>query len=303
MAYTVTNFSAYVAKHNELLTATLFAGGDTAKFARFIENVKGSILVPHLEESASLQTGACASASGAAVLSEVTLTVTPFTSYKTYCQDTLENLLPYSMVAPGSNNGDTLPWEAELIETRIKRINQELEMTYWQGTTGGTYTTFVGWINKLDANASVVSGNTGAITAMTTSNIKDAVDAMRTANSALVTRSSEYVTMVGDDYFDLYIAAEKADNLYHYKPEHDDGVYEIGGGRGKLIRCLGLDGTNRMFASVGSNFIVGSDIDNESEVAEVWYDQTTDLMNVRVKGKAGVTFANAGEIVDFTLAS
>ena len=50
----------------------------------------------------------------------------------------------------------------------------------------------------------------------------------------------------------------------------------------------GLDGTDRLFAGVGSNFVIGADVVNKDAVAEVFYDQTTDKMQMRVKAKSGV---------------
>ena len=50
----------------------------------------------------------------------------------------------------------------------------------------------------------------------------------------------------------------------------------------------GLDGTDKLFAGVGSNFVIGADVVNKDAVAEVFYDQTTDKMQMRVKAKSGV---------------
>jgi|GEM_PF-6196053 len=304
MAYNVSNFSEYITKENAVLTSILFAGGDTGKFAMHITNVKGSTKVPHLSKDATLQKGSCVNPSGSANLNEITLSVEPFTVFDDYCQDDLENLLPNTVLAPGSNNGDTLTWEEKLVETTIASIQEQLEMNYWQGnSTGGTHNLFDGFIVKVDADNNVIDGNTSSASTITTLNVKSLVEDMRISAPAKVKRSADYVTLVGDDVFDMYIAKEKADNLYHYKPEHDNGVYSIGGGQGKLIRVYGLNGTDRMFSGLGSSFIVGSDVENESNVAEVFYDQTTDKMYIRVKAKAGVAISNADEIVEFTVSA
>ncbi|WP_431137479.1 hypothetical protein [Psychroserpens mesophilus] len=304
MALDISNFSDYVAKESQALTQTLFAGSDAGKFAMLMGGVKGSTNVPHVGGDATLQAGTCASPSGDAVLTEVTITVKPFTVFESYCADDLQTKLPNTVIAPGSNNGDSLPFEEEIVNTKVASTSETLELHYWQGNTStGSYQLFDGWIKLIDANSDVITGNTGAISAITTSNVKDMVEAMRVAAPAKVARSSKYVTLVGDDVFDMYIAKEKADNLYHYKPEHDEGIYNIGGGRGDLIRCYGLDGTNRAFASIGTNFIVGSDVENENELVDVWYDKNTDKMLMRIKGKAGVQIQNADEIVEFTLSA
>jgi hypothetical protein len=304
MAYDISNFSDFISRENTVLTKTLFAGGDTGKFALYVAGVKGSTTVPHISGQATLQAGNCANPSGDVAITEVSLTVKPFTVFESFCSDDLENKLPNTVLAPGSNNGDSLPWEDAIISTKMASISETLELTYWLGDTStGSYQLFDGFIKLIDADANVISGNTSSATEITQANVKQLVADVRTSAPAKVKRSKEYVTLVGDDVFDMYIAKEKADNLYHYKPEHDNGVYEIGGGAGKLIRVYGLDGTDRMFASVGSNFIVGSDVQNESEVADVFYDKVSDKVMIRVKAKAGVQIQNADEIVEFTLSA
>ena len=307
MAYNVSNLSNYIGRENQILTKALFAGGDTMKFATLMTGVKGSTTVPHLSGNATLQAGSCPTPSGTTTATEVTLTVKPFTVYEQFCADDLESKFPNTIIAPGSNNGDSLkPWEEQLIDVKVSSIAEQLELTYWQGTLAtGSYQLFDGFIDIIDTAATAIDGNTASVTSGTgiiQGNVKAIVDAIYVAAPAKVKRSGEFTIMVGDDVFDLYIAAEKAANLYHYAPEHNDGVYNIGGSRGTLQRVYGLDGTDRIFAGQGSNFIVGADVADEDKVADVFYDQTLDKVQLRVKGKSGVAVANIDEIVEFTLA-
>lgn len=305
MSYDVSNFSKYIARENQALTATLFAGGDTAKFALYMGGVKGTSSVPHIADTATLQAGNCKSPSGDTVITEVNITVEPFTVFEGFCEDDLQDKFPNTILAPGSNNHDA-PSEMEdrLIETKASKINEVLEQTYWRGTKGeGSFPLFDGFIKLVDA-AAAIDGNTDGVTAIagiTKDNVIGIVNAMRVAAPAKVKRSKDFVIAVGDDVFDMYIQAQKDANQYSYNAEHDNGVYAIGGSQGKLIRVYGLDGTDRMFASVGANFITGADVDAEKDVAKVWYDETDDKVYLRFKGKAGVQINNPSEIVQFTL--
>lgn len=303
MAYNMTNFSDYIGREKDVLTALLFAGGDTAKFARYMSGIKGSTEIPHLSGVATIQSGTCAAPSGSTSGDLVTLAVKAFTVYEEFCQDDLQSKFPNTVLAPGSNNADTpKEWEQALVDTKLASISEQLEMIMWQGdTAGGTYTLYDGFLKKIDAEVSVVDGNTSGATAITKANVVGLVDDMRSAAPAKVKRNKDFSIMVGDDVFDMYIAAEKAANLYHYKPEHDEGVYKIGGSGASLIRVYGLNETNRMVASVGQNFVVGSDLENEDQVADMWYDKTSDKTYLRVKGKSGVEIVNPSEIVEFTV--
>lgn len=303
MAYDLANFSNYVDKSNTILTKTLFAGSDTGQFATKMAGVKGSTKVPHLSGAATLQSGSCASPSGSRVASEVTITVEPFTVYEDFCADDLQSKFPSLVIGAGSHNGDSLkPWEDQIIDTIVSSVQEQLELTYWRGTKGsGTYQLFDGFIAQIDAAGTAIDGNTSSATTITTSNVIKLVNDMRIAAPAMVKRDKDYITAVGDDVFDMYIDALKAANLYHYSAEHDNGVLKIGGSGGTLRRVYGLNGTDRMFASVAKNFIIGADVADEENLVEVFYDQNSDKMKVRIKGKAGVVPANIDEIVEFTV--
>lgn len=304
MAYDLTNFSDYIGRENEVLTAMLFAGGDTAKFARYMSGIKGSTEIPHMSGVAKIQTGTCVGPSGSTKGELIELGVKAFTVYEEFCQDDLQTKFPNTVLAPGSSNADApKEWEAALVDIKLASIAEQLEMLYWQGDTAGSeFTLFDGFIKRIDA-ANAVAGNTSAATEITKANVIGLVDDIRVAAPAKVKRHKDFTIVVGDDVFDMYIAAEKAANLYHYKPEHDEGVYRIGGSGATLIRVYGLNETNRMFAGLGFNFVVGSDIENENQVADMWYDQTSDKTYLRVKAKAGVQVMNVENIVEFTLSA
>lgn len=302
MAYDVTEFTDYVNRESEALTATLFAGGDTARFALYMAGIKGSTTVPNISGGATIQAGFCKTPSGDTVVSEVTINVAPFTVFEGYCEDDLQSKFPNMVLAPGSSNHDAPSgWQEKIIEVKTASINEQLELLYWQGDKAGALSLFDGFIKRIDASGLAVDGNTTAATAITPANVISLVDNMYISSPAKIKRSGELVITVGDDVFDMYIAAQKTANLYHYDAEHDNGVFKIGGSRGTLQRVYGLDGTDRMFASKGSNFVVGSDVEGEEKIMKVWYDETDDKVYMRVKGKAGVQITNPEEIVEFTL--
>lgn len=304
MGYELEKFTNYIEREQQVLTAKLFSGGDTAKFARVQRGVKGTIELPHLSSTANLQAGSCVAPSGTVTGDLISLTVKPFTNYKSFCGDELETKFPSMELAPGSyseSNGSKA-WEEALIDTEIASVQEFLELMYWQGdTTGQDLNIFDGFIKKIDAESSVIDGNTSNATTISKANVKELVEDMRNAAPAKVKRSKAFTIVVGDDVFDMYIQAEKADNLYHFEPEHNEGVYRIGGSGATLMRVYGLDGTDRMFAGDGYNFILGNDGEKDSETVEMFFDQNTRKTNIRTMGKAGVAIANPSEIVEFTL--
>lgn len=158
--------------------------------------------------------------------------------------------------------------------------------------------------SALDVAAAPVDGNPTGIAAGTgiiLANVVGITEGMFKAASVDVKRSDDFVILVGDDVFDLYIEQLKILNLFHYNAEHNDGVYKVGGSGATIQRVRGLDGTSRLFAGRGASFIVGADQDGEENAADVWYDKTDDKMYIRVKAKAGAQVSNPEEMVEFTL--
>ncbi|ORL45398.1 hypothetical protein [Zunongwangia atlantica] len=303
MAYDLTNFNDYIARQKEVLTATLFSGGDTGKFARFITNVKGSTEIPYLFSEANPQAGTCVNPTGDVTGETITLSVKPYTEHKTWCNDDLQTKFPATELAPGSMNNDApKAWEEALIDSELASVQKFLELTRWQGDTAGSnYTLFDGFIKKIDANSDVVDGNTTSATEITIDNVRDLVDEMRDAAPIDVRESESFVILVGNEIFDLYIKAEKKANLYHYEPEHKNGEYRIGGSGATLMKVRGLAETKRMFASIGSNFVVGVDSEADAENIKMVLDEVTDKTHLKIRGKDGVQIVNPQEIVEFTL--
>lgn len=302
--YDVTNFTDYIGRESEPITKALYIGGDTGKFAMFMGGIKGSTTIPTIDGEATLQAGHCKTPSGGVDVADLKISVEPWTFFENFCQDDLQSKFPNMVLKSGSSNADAPKgWEEKIIDLKTKSIQKKLELTYWQGDTAGTYTNFDGFIKLIDADGNAIDGNTSGANAITKANVIGLVDDMITASLVDVKENEAFVVQVGNDVFDLYISAQKAANQYHYSADHANGIYDIGGSGKKLMRVRGLNGTNRMFAGVGYDFVVGADVVAESEtpVIKVWYDETDDLVYMRAKGKSGVQVANIDEKVEFSV--
>lgn len=304
MAYDVTNITDKIGKVGGVLTSTLYAGGDTSKFARYIHNVKGKTTITALESEAVLQKGNCVPPSGDVSGKEYDLEVVQLTNFKSFCTDDLMNKFPYQELAPGSySNQAPKDWEDKMIESEMASINKQLEMNFWQGdVAGATYTAFDGYIKKIDASSEAIDGNTSAATSITVANVMDLIEDLIDATPVDVREADDFVIVVGKDTFRKYSRALKNANLYHHSVEDvKNGEYYVDGSSARLISVRGLEGTDRMFATRGSHFIVGDDLADEEQKVDFIYDEVTQLNHIRTKFKAGVTIVNPDEIVEFTL--
>ena len=302
MAYDVSAFTDYVGRENDFLTSTLFSGGDTGKFARFMTGVKGKTSIPKIDGDATIQKGTCKTASGDTDITEYFIEVEQWEYFEGFCEDDLQNKFPNTVLAPGSSNSDAPPqWQEKVVDVKVASIQKTLELTYWQGDTDGTYTLFDGFLKLIDADGNAVDGNTTSATAITAANVVGLVDAMINASDVDVKEADDFAVLVGNDTFSLYIQALKTANNYHFSPENDGQTYMIGGSNIVLRKVRGLNGTDRMFAGRGSAFVVGMDVEAEEEIFNIWFSEDDDLLYFRTKAKSGVVPVNVDEIVEFTL--
>ena len=302
MAYDVSAFTDYVGRENDFLTSTLFSGGDTGKFARFMTGVKGKTSIPKIDGDATIQKGTCKTASGDTDITEYFIEVEQWEYFEGFCEDDLQNKFPNTVLAPGSSNSDAPPqWQEKVVDVKVASIQKTLELTYWQGDTAGTYTLFDGFLKLIDADGNAVDGNTTSATAITAANVVGLVDAMINASDVDVKEADDFAVLVGNDTFSLYIQALKTANNYHFSPENDGQTYMIGGSNIVLRKVRGLNGTDRMFAGRGSAFVVGMDVEAEEEIFNIWFSEDDDLLYFRTKAKSGVVPVNIDEIVEFTL--
>lgn len=302
MSFDLTAFEAYVDESDEIITKTLFTGGDTAKIARYELGVKGKRKLTTIEGDAILQKGTCVTPDGVTSLDNVFIEVTPWTYHESFCVDELEGQLSNTMLAPGSNTESIpKPLEQKMVDVKMSSIQKQLELTYWQGDTAGTYDLFDGIIKAIDTLGTAIDGNTSSATAITIDNIDLLVDDMIAVIPIDVKEDPTCEVELGNDTFDLFIQKMKKLNNYHFNADNDGSTYIVAGSNITIRKQRGLNGTDRMFASVGRNFVVGLDKKDEDKAVDIFYVKETDKVHFRTKAKSGTNVFNAAEIVEFTL--
>jgi hypothetical protein len=218
------------------------------------------------------------------------------------------------------SSDESFAFEQEITEEIAQTIAEQLEVAIWRADTAGSAGTN-GSLNKFDgilkllnaASGTVVQANASgylgipAITgAITTTNIKNIVDAMWVALPARIQGKSDVRIFVGYDFYNTYLQAYRDQNLFNFAPTktsekaYGDGVI-IPGTNYALTPVHGLDGTNRAVALRMSNLFMGVDLEFEEESFKMWYSQDDMVNKLHVAFKMGVNFAFPGEIVNFII--
>lgn len=292
------------------LTKSLFSSKTPEVVERRI-GIKHKEVLNIMDDTIILQTGGTCAAfnpSGDTVFTQREIEVAPITSNKEWCLDNLNEFITQKLLPAGSYPEDLAP--AELSDYIAGLLAQVLEVAYWQGDTASgnvNLNKFDGFIKIIDAEGTVVNGNTNNETSITSANVISIFDNILLAIPAALLDKNDVVMFCGWDTFrKMTIALKNQNNSagYHYNSTSDAplaaGEMVHLGTNIRIIAVHGLDSTNRIFAGRTSNFFIGSDLENDPYNWQLWYDINTDKVKNRSKFKLGVQIAFPAEIVEYT---
>lgn len=288
--YTVSGLSAYVENQKDVLIKSVVLGsvkGDTIENCRKQLGVKGTERLNYLNIDPALQSGAgCGfTASGNTAFSERDVTVARIKANDQFCPDDLIGKFAEYTVRIGANgNAENMPFEQEIAEGIVEKIDEKLEKLVWQGSTGsgdlidGFLTQALGADSAATVNVSIASGTSvyNAIKKVVLSIPEELLEKAYIFVSPAIYRS--------------YIQELVEKNYFHYDPafgEPKDMYFP--GTSVKVHNTLGLAGDKKhLYASVWDNMVYATDLMNDKEEFRLWFSDDDDLFKYKVKFAAGV---------------
>lgn len=309
MSLNVSGLAAYTDENKMPLIKKSILGGRTLQYITIQPDIKSSAAINILDSTLTIQAGACGfTDAGSTVLTQRDLSVCPLKVNESICLDTLEGYYTQAMMQAGSYN-ESIPFEQLYAEDKADKIAAAIEDNIWKGNAPGfTPDDCDGYIHLFEntaASGSTVAGNTGAVTAITAANVIAVVDAMAAAIPTDIIDAEDLVLFMGYDTYRLWATALRNANLFHYNGAENQGdnfSQMIPGTNIKVVAVRGLNGTNRMFASRGSNFYFGTDLLNDWENFSIFYSNDNQEVRFVAKFKIGVEVAFPGFVVAFKLA-
>lgn len=310
MSFNVTGLTNYTNEQStDLLVKALFSG-KTAKLlydaGQVQVGVKSAAALNILSSDVYFQTDGCGySPSGVTNFTQRVITVGKIKVEEPLCPKTLEAKWMQTQIAPGSPTA--VPFEEQIGMEKSKNIAEKLEIAMWQGTTATANTNpntnkFDGLLKVITDSAAFVSGNTGSVTAVTSTNIGTILDAIYAAVPARIADKDNIKLFMGIDNFKLALVNLKNANLYHYVADATSELKMIWPGTNvEIIGVGGLNGTNKMVCTNLDNLFVGTDLAHEEEDAKIWYSQDSDEVRFRLTMKYGTQIAFPDQVVYFTL--
>ena len=307
MSFSLGTLTAYTEQQRlPLITKAVFSARTAALFTKQV-GIKSAAALNLMDTDAALQSGtACGwnvagAASGTTTFTQRNITVAAMKIQEALCPRSLEQYWMQSQLTQGSTY-DGVPFEQAYAEQKALRIAEALENAIWSGSTLVT-----GMLTILNAaSGSTVSGNTGAVSSITTANVISVFDNIYNQIPQAILTRNDLVIFCGWNNFRTLIGAFKANTGVMYNQVDLQGLADgdiiYPGTNVRVVAVPGLTGTNRIVCSYLGNFFYGTDLLSDEENFSLWYSKDNDEVRFQAAFKVGVQVAYPDLVVDFRLA-
>mgnify|MGYP003467399825 CR=1 FL=1 len=302
--YDISNLAAYVKTNADVILKDVVLGsveGDSVANMRKQLGVKTKEKLNYLNVTPALQNGKdCGfNASGSTVFSDRDIIVKTIKAQDEYCDRDLLGKFAESLVNIAAGK-ETLPFEAQIVDEVVKGIRKQIEKIVWQGDT----TLGIDGLLKMAASGGTDSASTVNVSIAKGTNIYEAVKAVYLAiPEGLLDKAFIGLSPAN---FRAFTQAMVEKNYFHYSGPQDANVNEFifPGSNVKVKSIQGLSGVNdKIYASVWDNLVYGTDLLNDEEVVNAWYDPNTELFRYTIRFNAGVSTLFPDEVVLGTIAA
>lgn len=306
-AYDVASIGGYVDQVGGELLSKALIGGTTARYANVRLGVKGTQALNLLNSTAFFQDGTCGwSPSGTTTFTQSNITTCPEKYNEALCYKDLYDTYQSMLMAPGQTS-ETVPFEAQIADLKVKQIQQRIEQQLWQATTG---TSCFNGLKTL-----ISSGQTGvAVSASGTTfspvaaygvngNPITEVDKLINALDDNAMSREDLVVFMSYSNFRLYVQAlVKANFFMNYIGSTDiTSMLEAThpSTNVKVVPTIGLNASNAVVIGPREYIVIGFDLLSDHEKLVIWYSKDFDELRLRANYNYGVTIAKFGSTAYF----
>lgn len=192
-----------------------------------------------------------------------------------------------------------MPFQQEITDELVKKINRKLEKAVWQGDTDSADAN----LNKFDGLLKILAGesaNTVNVTDIASSaTAYDVIKAVIMAMPEELLEKDAVVLVSPELYRDFTMYLVEC-NLYHFDPSNGivtDNGYLFPGTNIRVEKVLGLSGSKKVIGTYWKNLFYGADMLGEEERFRLWYDEKDEMFRFRALWNSGVQVAFPDEVV------
>lgn len=305
------NLTAYVDQSNlELFTKAVFSNATSQYLSGQVQSgIKFKEQINYMDVDVTLRakSGCGLTSSGEVIFDKKEIEVKTFYDQKTFCPSDLETFYTQQFLPAGSIY-ENMPIEQAFAEYYSAKVAAAVEVLLWQGVTGGA-SGVIGLNQVIDATSGVINGNPTSIstgTGITTGNVIGIFNGMVTLIPNALAGQTDLEFVCGWDTFRKLLQAYFTLNNFHYGATEEASPYATGSiiipSFGLRVTALhGLTGTNRIHLTRKSNYVIGTDVPNEYESLDVFYERKDNTIIARIVAKLGTQIKFGTELVTFKL--
>ena len=305
-SYDVSSIGGYVDQVGGELIAKALIGGTTAKYVNLRTGIKGTQALNLLNSNAYFQDGTCGwSPSGTTTFTQTNITTCPTKYNEAICYKDLFDTYQSMLMAPGQTQ-ESVPFEVQIADLKVKQIQQYVEQQIWQATTGSScFNGFKTLISTGTTGVANSSGSTFTTTGSTTTAGNPIFEVNKLINSLSDDAMSreDLVVFMSYSNFRLYVQALTAANYF----QNYIGATDVTGmmeaiqpnTNVKIVPTIGLASSNQVVIGPREYMVLGVDLLSDSEKLKIWYSVDFDELRFRANFNYGVTIATFGSTAYF----
>jgi hypothetical protein len=301
--YDVTSIAGYVDQVGGELLAKALIGGTTAKYINLRTGIKGTQALNLLNSNIVFQDGVCGwdpDSGTTTTYTQTSITTCPTKYNESLCYQELFDTFQAMLMKPGQTQ-ESVPFEQQIMDLKVKQIQQFVEQQIWTATTGSScfngFKTLISTGTTGVANSSGVTFSSSADYGVSGNPITEVDKLVNVLDDNAMSRDDLRVFMSYAN-FRLYVQALTRANFFHNYIGSTDitGMMEATHPNTniKVVPTLGLNGSNQVVIGPAEYMVLGVDLLSDSEKLKAWYSVDFDEVRFRANFNYGVTIATFG---------
>ena len=306
-SYNVSSIGGYTDQVGGELLSKALIGATTPKYVNVRLGIKGTQALNLLNSTAYFQDGTCGwNPSGTTTFSQTNITTCPEKYNEALCYKDLYDTYQSMLMAPGQTQ-ESVPFEQQIMDLKVKQIQQRIEQQLWQATTGGG-SCFNGFKSLISTGTTGVANSSGvtfsnSVAYGTAGNPITEVDKLINVLDDNAMSREDLIVFMSYANFRLYVQAlTKANFFANYIGGTDiTAMMEAThpNTNVKVVPTIGLNGSNQVVIGPREYMVVGFDLLSDHEALKAWYSVDFDELRFRANYNYGVTIATFGSTAYF----
>lgn len=306
-AYSVASIGNYVDQVGGELLSKALIGGTTAKYANVRLGIKGTQALNLLNSTAYFNDGTCGwDPSGTTTFTQRNITTCAEKYNEALCYKDLFDTYQSMLMAPGQTQ-ESVPFEQQIADLKVKQIQQRIEQKLWQATTGGGdcfdgFKTLISTGTTGVANSSGTTFSSSATYGQAGNPITEVDNLINVLDDNAMSRE-DLIVFMSYANFRLYVQALTRANFfanYIGSTSIDANMEAVHPNTNvKVVPTIGLNGSNKVVIGPREYFVVGFDLLSDHEKLVMWYSKDFDELRLRANYNYGAQIALFGSTAYF----